>query len=60
MLIRANPTLNLKLLSLCHGRLGRLFLAMGKFDRGLVDFSRQLSLAKEIDDEPEVGGRGEL
>ena len=145
VLIRANPTLNLKLLSLCHGRLGRLFLvhyhfssypsntpsdrpsyprthsnvsspcamadwvdrswytitsahitltrpltpsnisshlsfntqhplthtssypsiypltpslicsqAMGKYDRGLVDFSRQLSLAKEIDDEPEV------
>ena len=54
MLLRSCPLMNLKLLSICHGRLGRMFLAQNRFDRAIVDFDRQLSLAKEINDEPEI------
>ena len=36
------------------GRLGRMFMLQGKYDRGIVEFDRQLSLAREIDDKPEA------
>lgn len=50
MLVRSQPTLNIKHLAMCHGRLGKMFLRQGRYDRAIVDFDRQLSLAKEIDD----------
>jgi tetratricopeptide (TPR) repeat protein len=64
--LRSQPELNIKLLAITHGRLGRMFLLQGKFDRAIVEFDRQLSLAREIDDKPEQAdayygvGRGYL
>jgi len=46
--------LNIKHLSITHGHLGQMFLRQGKFDRAIVEFDRQLSLAREIDDKPEA------
>ena len=51
--LRSKPKLDIKLLSITHGRLGKMFLLQGKFDRAIVEFDRQLSLAREIDDKPE-------
>ena len=64
--LRSEPTLNIKLLAITHGRLGRMFLLQSKFDRAIVEFDRQLSLAREVDDKPEQAdayfgvGRGYL
>ena len=52
--IRSRAPLNIKYLAMCHGRLGKLFLRMERFDRAIVDFDRQMSLANEIGDKVEV------
>ena len=49
--LRSKPSIDIKMLSICHGRLGKMFLKLGKKNRAIVEFDRQLSLAKEIDDE---------
>jgi tetratricopeptide (TPR) repeat protein len=51
--IRSRPKLDIKTLAICHGRLGKMFLNLGKKNRAIVEFDRQLSLAKEIEDKPE-------
>jgi WD40 repeat protein len=51
--LRTAPQLDIKQLSITHGHMGRMFLLQSKFDRAIVEFSRQLSLANEIDDAPE-------
>jgi len=51
--LRSKPKLDIKLLAIVHGRLGKMFLLQSKFDRAIVEFGRQLSLASEIDDKPE-------
>jgi tetratricopeptide (TPR) repeat protein len=53
LLIRSRPSFDIKLLSICHGRLGRMFLHLGKNARAIVEFDRQLSLAREIRDKAE-------
>ena len=45
---------NVKMLSICHGRQGKMFLRMEKYNRAIVEFDRQLSLANEIDDKAEA------
>jgi tetratricopeptide (TPR) repeat protein len=55
-LVTRNPQLTakeIKLLALCHGRLGKVFLRLGKAARSIVEFDRQLSLAIEIGDTSE-------
>ena len=52
--IRSRVPLNIKHLAMCHGRLGKLYLRMERFDRAIVDFDRQMSLANEIGDKVEV------
>lgn len=54
MFLRSRPAVDIKLLAICHGRLGKMFLKEGKNDRAIIDFDRQLSLAKEIDDKVET------
>ena len=44
----------IKLLAICHGRQGKMYLRMEKFNRAIVEFDRQLSLANEIDDKVEI------
>lgn len=39
--------------AICYGRLGRLFFKQEKFDRAIVEYDRQLSLAIECGDETE-------
>ena len=51
--LRSEGTVDVKMLAVCYGRLGRLFLRKEKFDRAIVEFDRQMSLAKEIDDKVE-------
>eukprot|EP01041_Mallomonas_annulata_P015298 gene15298-32402_t len=51
--LRSEKVKDVKILSVCHGRLGRLFLREDRFDRAIVEFDRQMSLAKEIDDKAE-------
>ena len=51
--LRSKPTFDIKLLAICHGRLGRMFLHIGNFARAVVEFDRQLSLAREIQDKCE-------
>ena len=46
--------IKIKLLSVCHGRMGRMFIKQAYFDRAIVEFDRQLSLAKEVDDKYEA------
>lgn len=50
MYLRSQPKLNIKFLAITHGRMGKMYLKSGRFDRAIVDFDRQLSLAREIDD----------
>jgi WD40 repeat protein len=50
MTLRSMPKVNVKYLAICYGRLGKLFLRSERFDRAIVEFDRQLSLSKEIDD----------
>lgn len=45
---------NVKLLSIVHGRQGKMFLRMEKYNRAIVEFDRQLSLANEIGDKAEA------
>ena len=52
--LRSKPKLNIKLLAITHGHYGKMCLREGKFDRAIVEFGRQLSLAREIDDRPEM------
>ena len=52
--LRSKPKLNIKLLAITHGHYGKMCLREGKFDRAIVEFGRQLSLAREIDDKPEM------
>lgn len=51
--LRSKPKLNIKMLAITHGRIGKMCLREGKYDRAIVEFGRQLSLAREIDDNPE-------
>lgn len=46
-------TQDIKVLSICHGKLGQMFIKMNEVSRGIVEFDRQLSLAKEISDKME-------
>lgn len=48
-----NTDTDVKGLAICHGRLGRIFAKMGNASRAIVEFDRQLSLAKEIQDKAE-------
>jgi WD40 repeat protein len=52
--LRSTVPLDIKLLAICHGRMGRMFMLDQKVDRAIVEFDRQLSLAREIDDQPEI------
>jgi WD40 repeat protein len=52
--IRATLPVNVKLLAVCHGRLGKLYLKQEKYDRAIVEYDRQMSLANEIDDKVEA------
>ena len=52
--LRSRPKLDIKMLAVTHGRMGKMFLRQSKFDRAIVEFGRQLSLAKEVDDRPEM------
>lgn len=51
--LRSRVPVNVKYLAICHGRLGKLFLRMERWDRAIVDFDRQMSLANEIGDKVE-------
>jgi tetratricopeptide (TPR) repeat protein len=51
--LRSETNVNIKLLSLCYGRLGKLFLREEKYDRAIVEFDHQMSLSKEISDNVE-------
>jgi hypothetical protein len=42
--LRASTPVDVKLLAISYGRLGRLFLRQERFDRAIVEFDRQLSL----------------
>lgn len=42
--LRASIPVDVKLLAISYGRLGRLFLRQERFDRAIVEFDRQLSL----------------
>ena len=53
MWIRSRPSTDIKALAICHGRLGKMFLKLGKNNRAIVEFDRQLSLAREVGDKPE-------
>ena len=52
--LRSKSSLNIKLLAVVHGKMAHMFLKQGRYDRALVDFDRQLSLANEINDQPEI------
>ena len=52
--LRSRLPVNIKYLAICHGRLGKLFLKMERWDRAIVDFDRQMSLANEIGDKVEA------
>ena len=52
MWIRSRPSIDIKALAICHGRMGKMFLKLDKFNRAIVEFDRQLSLGNEIDDKP--------
>lgn len=54
MYLRSQPRSDIKKLAMCHGRLGKMFLKEGRYDRAIIEFDRQLSLAKEIADEVEM------
>jgi WD40 repeat protein len=44
---------DIKVLAICHGKLGEMFVKMNKISRAIVEFDRQLSLGKEISDKAE-------
>lgn len=44
---------DIKALAICHGRLGKMFAKLGNASRAIVEFDRQLSLAREIQDKAE-------
>ena len=48
--LRSKPKFDIKSLSLCHSRLGHLFLLINKNNRAIVEYDRQLSLGIEIND----------
>lgn len=50
---RAIGPQEIKLLALCHGKLGQMFLKLSEANRALIEFDRQLSLAKEVEDKVE-------
>ena len=52
--LRSQAPVKIKLLAMCYGRLGKLFLRQERFDRAIVEFDRQLSLAREIEDKVEA------
>lgn len=55
-LVTRNPQLTpkeIKLLAVCHGRLGKVFLSLSKPSRAIIEFDRQLSLGQEISDQVE-------
>ena len=52
--LRSEFPVNIKLLAVCYGRLGKLWLRAERYDRAIVEFDRQLSLANEIDDKVEA------
>jgi hypothetical protein len=54
MFLRSMSKVNVKFLAIAYGRMGKLFLRSERFDRAIVEFDRQLSLAKEIDDTAEA------
>lgn len=54
MYLRSMSKVNIKFLAIAYGRVGKLFLRSERFDRAIVEFDRQLSLAKEIDDVAET------
>lgn len=64
--LRSVKPVSVKLLAICHGRLGRLFLRQSRYDRAIFDFDRQLSLGNEIEDAVEIAdayfgmGTGEI
>ena len=51
--LRSEKTKDVKMLSLCYGRLGKLFLQEERYDRAILEYDHQLSLAREINDKPE-------
>lgn len=53
MSLRSEKEKDVKLLAVCYGRLGKLFLKEERFDRAIVEFDRQMSLAREIGDDVE-------
>ena len=55
MYLRSKSDLDIKLLAFTHGRFGKMFLKQSRFERATVEFDRQLSLGKEIDDIVEIG-----
>jgi WD40 repeat protein len=46
-------SMQIRQLSMVHGRQGRMFAMMEKFDRAILEFDRQLSLAREVEDKAE-------
>ena len=52
--LRSKPIVNIKFLAITHGHMGKMFMKQSRYDRAIVDFDRQLSLAKEINDKPEA------
>ena len=55
-IVTRNPQLTpkeIKLLAVCHGRLGKVYLSLSKPSRAIIEFDRQLSLGKEISDQVE-------
>jgi hypothetical protein len=55
-LVTRNPQLTpmeIKLLAVCHGRLGKVYLSLSKPSRAIIEFDRQLSLGQEISDQVE-------
>lgn len=54
MYLRSMSKVNIKFLAIAYGRMGKLFLRSQRYDRAIVEFDRQLSLANEIDDMAEA------
>jgi tetratricopeptide (TPR) repeat protein len=54
MFLRSMPNVNVKFLSITYGHKGKMYLRSERFDRAIIEFDRQLSLAKEISDTTEL------
>jgi tetratricopeptide (TPR) repeat protein len=52
--LRSMPQVNVKFLSITYGHKGKMYLRSERFDRAIIEFDRQLSLAKEISDTTEL------